>query len=161
MSRRPSLHNPFQPQVVVDIYSDSRSHGPQGPARHVRIPQAASQGGGAIARSEDGLRCVVAGKDCAWRLLATFLVLTFAPALRILRVSEPGVTQTTEHKTAVGRGGYRLDASRNLWAGSGLKIDSASTDVVWGHGSMYLIPECHSDTRMIPKPTIKTSITRY
>ncbi len=64
MSRRPSLQAPFQPPVV-EIFSDSRTHGPGGPSRHVRIAQAASQGGGAISKSEDGLRCVVAGKDCA------------------------------------------------------------------------------------------------
>ena len=65
MSRRMSLQMPFQPPVV-EIYSDSRFHGVQGPNRHVRISQATSQGGGAIAKSEDGLRCVVAGKDCAF-----------------------------------------------------------------------------------------------
>jgi WD repeat-containing protein 24 len=40
-----------------------------------------------------------------------------------------------DHKSAVGRGGHRLDASRNLWIGSGLKMESASTDVAWGRGS--------------------------
>ena len=58
-------------------------------------------------------------------------------ALRILRVSEPGTPHSTEHKYSVGRDGYRIDLSRNLRSGSGLKIDSASTDVVWGHGSMF------------------------
>ncbi|KAJ7684907.1 hypothetical protein DFH06DRAFT_945659, partial [Mycena polygramma] len=38
------------------------------------------------------------------------------------------------HKSNVGAGGYRLDASRNMWEGSGLKIDSANTDVAWCHG---------------------------
>ncbi|KAI0686851.1 hypothetical protein BC835DRAFT_1287288 [Cytidiella melzeri] len=118
MSRRPSLQTPFQ-APIVEIFSDSRSHGPQGPTRHVRIAQAASQGGGAISKSEDGVRCVVAGKD----------------SLRILRMSEPGVPHSADHKSSVGRDGYRIDASRNLWTGSGLKIDSASTDVVWGHGN--------------------------
>ena len=41
---------------------------------------------------------------------------------------------TTEHKFAVGPGGYRVDASRNMWDGSGLKMDSASTDVSWAKG---------------------------
>jgi WD repeat-containing protein 24 len=45
------------------------------------------------------------------------------------------MAHSAEHKSSVGRGGYRIDASRNLWTSSGLKIDSASTDVVWGHGS--------------------------
>ncbi|KAI9508833.1 hypothetical protein F5148DRAFT_1192288 [Russula earlei] len=39
------------------------------------------------------------------------------------------------HKSAVGRGGHRVDASRNLWTGSGLKMESVSTDVAWGRGS--------------------------
>jgi len=30
--------------------------------------------------------------------------------------------------------GPRIEASRNFWEGSGLKIDSSPTDVVWGHG---------------------------
>ena len=58
---RPSFSGLFS---VSDIYSDSRGHGPQGPPRNVRIPRAASSGGGAIAKSEDGSRCVVAGIDC-------------------------------------------------------------------------------------------------
>ena len=54
---------------------------------------------------------------------------TAAPlqALRILKVIEPG--QCEKEKA-----GLRVDASRNFWEGSGLKIDSSSTDVVWGHG---------------------------
>jgi hypothetical protein len=55
-------------------------------------------------------------------------------ALRILRISPSSHSQKNEHKSAIGEGGYRIDASRNLWDGSGLKIDSASTDVAWGHG---------------------------
>ncbi|KAJ3511977.1 hypothetical protein NLJ89_g3787 [Agrocybe chaxingu] len=55
-------------------------------------------------------------------------------ALRIVRVSEPSQEANHEHKFAIGRGGHRIDASRNFWEGSGLKIDSASTDVAWGHG---------------------------
>ncbi|KAF8982530.1 hypothetical protein BDQ17DRAFT_1394052 [Cyathus striatus] len=100
-----TLLDPFQP------YSDSRSHGYQGPTRNVR--------GGAVAKHEDGVRCAVAGKE----------------SLRILRLTEPGETPThVEHKNAIGRGGFRIDASRNLWEASGLKIDSASTDVAWGFG---------------------------
>lgn len=59
-------------------------------------------------------------------------------ALRILRMSESSQGSTPEHKSSVGRGNHRIDASRNLWDGSGLKIDSASTDVAWGHGRMAL-----------------------
>ena len=57
----------------------------------------------------------------------------FSKALRILKVAGPeeggvrgGVTQAP-----------RIEASRNFWEGSGLKIDSSSTDVVWGHGSEF------------------------
>ncbi|OBZ65249.1 WD repeat-containing protein 24 [Grifola frondosa] len=106
---------------MPDIYSDSRSHGYQGPTRHVRLPRATTSGGGAIAKSEDGVRCVVAGRE----------------ALRIIRLSEPsssGSSTPTEHKSVIGRGGHRIEASRNFWDGSGLKVDSASTDVAWGHG---------------------------
>ncbi|KAH9941480.1 hypothetical protein B0H21DRAFT_546035 [Amylocystis lapponica] len=120
-SRRPSIHNRGSSSfsVLPEIYSDSRTHGYQGPTRHVRFPRATSNGGGAIAKSEDGVRCVVAGKE----------------SLRILRMVEPTTTGfTTEHKVGVGRGGHIIEASRNLWEGSGLKIDSASTDVIWGHG---------------------------
>jgi len=48
----------------TDLYSDSRTHGYQGPTRLVRLPRATTNGGGAIAKSEDGLRCVVVGKEC-------------------------------------------------------------------------------------------------
>lgn len=53
-----------------------------------------------------------------------------------MRVSDPEDKQyNAEHKSNVGAGGYRLDASRNMWEGSGLKIDSANTDVAWCHGN--------------------------
>ena len=55
-------------------------------------------------------------------------------ALRIVRISENSQVQNPDHKSVVGAGGHRIDASRNFWDGSGLKIDSASTDVAWGHG---------------------------
>ena len=70
MSRRPSLQHPFPQAVLPEIYSDSRLHGPQGPSRHVRIPAATTPGGGIIAKNEDGTRCVVAGRECAWQFLA-------------------------------------------------------------------------------------------
>jgi len=49
---------------LSDLYTDARLHGYQGPTRTVRLPGAASSGGGSIAKSEDGERCVVAGKEC-------------------------------------------------------------------------------------------------
>ena len=62
-SHRPSIHiNSFTP--LSDFYTDARLHGYQGPRRTVRLPGAASSGGGTIAKSEDGERCVVAGKEC-------------------------------------------------------------------------------------------------
>lgn len=45
-------------------YSDSRFHGYQGPSRTVRLPRATPFGGGSVSKSEDGLRCAVAGKEC-------------------------------------------------------------------------------------------------
>ncbi|KAG6330801.1 hypothetical protein ID866_8285 [Astraeus odoratus] len=70
-----------------------------------------------IAKSEDGMRCAVAGRE----------------SLRILRLSEPDETQSSQHRPTVGRGG--IETSRNLWEGSGLKVDSASTDVAWCSGA--------------------------
>lgn len=59
-------------------------------------------------------------------------------ALRILRMSDPGAeSSNSEHKVVIGRGGYRIDASRNMWKTSGLKIDSTSTDVVWCWGGEF------------------------
>jgi hypothetical protein len=43
-----------------------------------------------------------------------------------------------EQEFAVGKGGHGIDASPNFWEGSGLKVDSASTDVVWCHGRTNL-----------------------
>lgn len=105
----------------LTFYSDSRIYGYPGPTRNVRLSRATTTGGGAIAKCEGGSRCVVAGKE----------------SLRILRISEPSQNGlVADHKFSVGRGGHRIDASRNLWDGSGLKMDSASTDVAWGYGSM-------------------------
>ena len=53
-------------------------------------------------------------------------------------MSDPSNTHNPDHKSAVGRGGHRIDASRNFWDSSGLKIDSASTDVAWGHGGAFM-----------------------
>ncbi|KAI9433933.1 hypothetical protein H4582DRAFT_2112706 [Lactarius indigo] len=117
-SRRPSIHiNSFT--SLSDLYTDARLHGYQGLTRTVRLPRAAASSGGTIAKSEDGERCVVAGKE----------------SLRILRVSDSPNSLNPDHKSSVGRGGHRIDASRNLWNGSGLKMESVSTDVAWGRGS--------------------------
>lgn len=61
------------------------------------------------------------------------------PALRILRMSEAsisGSSSPTDHKSVTGRGGHRIESSRNFWDSSGLKVDSSSTDVAWCHGGM-------------------------
>ena len=71
-------------------------------------------------------------------------------ALRIIRVSDrptestsiftsPGPGIGTSHKSITSRSGYRVDASRNLWDGSGLKVDSALTDVGWAFGGAYYL----------------------
>ncbi|KAJ6596993.1 hypothetical protein DFH09DRAFT_1403743, partial [Mycena vulgaris] len=110
----------------ADLYSDSRTHPPQGTnarppssdaTRNVRLPRATPSGFGTMSKSEDGLRCAVAGTEY----------------LRIVRISDPDDKHhNAEHKSTVGAGGYRLDASRNMWEGSGLT--SANTDVAWCHG---------------------------
>ncbi|TFK81768.1 hypothetical protein K466DRAFT_501579 [Polyporus arcularius HHB13444] len=120
-NRRASVNNNGGFSLTLpEVFSDSREHGYRGPTRHVRLPRATTNGGGSIAKSEDGARCVVAGRE----------------SLRILRMSEvtaPSVHQS-DHKSITGRGGHRIEASRNFWDGSGLKVDSSSTDVVWCHG---------------------------
>ena len=63
--------NPFEP------YSDSRKHGYQGSSRNVRLGRVTPSGGGAIAKSEDGTRCVVAGKECRYQLLLLLSLLAF------------------------------------------------------------------------------------
>ncbi|KAG2155609.1 hypothetical protein DEU56DRAFT_315461 [Suillus clintonianus] len=117
--RRASTLNSAAPLSLIgytaDLYSDSRKHGYQGPVRNVRLHRATTNSGGTIAKSEDGLRCVVAGRE----------------SLRILRLSDPEDVINNDHKASFGRGGHRIEASRNVWDGCGLKIDSASTDVAW------------------------------
>lgn len=56
---------------------------------------------------------------------------------RILRVSGPEEPVIQGHRSSVGRGGHRVDASRNLWEGSGLKLDNANTDVAWCRGREF------------------------
>ncbi|KAF6744343.1 hypothetical protein DFP72DRAFT_929836 [Ephemerocybe angulata] len=102
-----------------DAFTDQRTHGYQGPSRYVRLGRVAPSGTASMARSEDGTRCAVAGKE----------------SLRIVRVSNPGPGQVSDHKSAIGPGGHKLEASRNFWDNSGLKVDSTSTDIAWGYGS--------------------------
>ncbi|KAJ7594255.1 hypothetical protein C8J56DRAFT_926294 [Mycena floridula] len=98
------------------MFSDSRTHF-SGPSRAVQLSRVSSLGGGAVSKSEDGLRCAVTGQE----------------SLRIVRLSDPLPSQSLDHRYAIGRGGYRIDCSRNFWDGSGLK--NASTDIAWGIGS--------------------------
>lgn len=65
-------------------------------------------------------------------------IVLYLIALRILRMSEASNSMTAEHKFSIGRGGHRIDASRNLWTSNLLKVDSVNTDVAWGHGSESL-----------------------
>jgi hypothetical protein len=61
-------------QTTLDgsnLYGDSRTYGYQGATRNVRLPRATPNGGGAIAKSPDGLRCAVTGKECQWLELQT------------------------------------------------------------------------------------------
>ena len=51
---------------LPEVFSDSRGHGYKGPTRHVRFPRATASGGGSIAKSDDGIRCVVAGRECEY-----------------------------------------------------------------------------------------------
>ncbi len=46
------------------VVSDSRFHGYNGPTRSVTLHNISSPGSGAISASQDGERCVVAGRDC-------------------------------------------------------------------------------------------------
>jgi hypothetical protein len=62
---RPSIQISSFPSSP-EPYTDARLHGYQGQTRTVRLPGAAPTGGGAIAKSEDGMRCVVAGKECVF-----------------------------------------------------------------------------------------------
>ena len=57
--------------------------------------------------------------------------LRFFEALRILKV----IAHEEDETRKAALPGPRIEGSRNFWEGSGLKIDSSSTDVVWGHGS--------------------------
>lgn len=51
-------------RTSLEPFSDSRTHGYQGPTRSVRLPRTSTTGGGAISKSEDGLRAAVTGQEC-------------------------------------------------------------------------------------------------
>ena len=132
---------PFQhPFPTIPNVADLRADGPTppdpqaGPFRIARFPRASTNGGGTIAKSEDGERCVVSGRECKLPLVFCWLsdgeTFVFLEALRILRVIMPEGDEAKKPSPL----GLRVEASRNFWEGSGLKIDSPSTDVVWGHG---------------------------
>lgn len=135
------MNNTPGPQLTINTrlhpFNYLRTEDRQEVSRFVRLARVTPPGAAAISRSEDGNRCVVTGKECR-----TFLLFIFEPdadsyvaaALRILRISSSSNSQRNDHKSVVGEGGYRIDSSRNLWDGSGLKIDCASTDVAWGFG---------------------------
>ncbi|ETW85124.1 hypothetical protein HETIRDRAFT_424556 [Heterobasidion irregulare TC 32-1] len=50
-------------------------------------------------------------------------------------LSDSSSTLPPEHKASVGHGGHRIDAGKNLWKGHTVKIDNATTDVVWGRAN--------------------------
>lgn len=77
------------------------------------------------------------GKSVSGFDLCCIRLIEGAKALRVISLTDGPTSQSPGHKSSVGRGGSRIDASRNLWEGSGLKIDSASTDIAWGRGGMH------------------------
>lgn len=127
-----SLH---RPSPSVEAFSDSRTHAHRGPSRAVTLYNASSAGGSAISKSPDGERCAVVGKDCTYTFNSAETDANFTndAAIRILRVSDGSERPASEHRYNIGKGGFRVDASKNFWSGNGLKVDSAMTDVVWCH----------------------------
>lgn len=62
---------PFQhPFPAIQSKPDLRADGPAppdpqgGPFKSARFPRASANGGGTMAKSEDGERCVVSGREC-------------------------------------------------------------------------------------------------
>ncbi|KIM74206.1 hypothetical protein PILCRDRAFT_711720 [Piloderma croceum F 1598] len=127
------------------MYTDQRTH-VSGPPRSVRLARVGTPGLSAISKAPEE-----AGRE-------RVVVVAGRESLRIIRASSPSsasqpqqstrssVADTSSssilpgqigpsQKSTTSRTGYRLDASRNLWDGSGLKVDSALTDVGWGVGA--------------------------
>lgn len=140
----PNLHDASMnhPQLSIQaslnlsgLYADSRNHVYLGPTRNARLYRATPSGGGAISKSEDGVRCAITGKECKYLgRKYPYIYLICLIALRIIHLTDGSEPLITGQKSSVGRGGHRIDASRNLWDGSGLKMDCASTDVAWARG---------------------------
>lgn len=84
----PTLQHPFP---TLPSSTDLRAGGltppdPQGgPFKSARFPRAATNGGGTIAKSEDGERCVVSGRECelsvafCWSLVDTEITVLRSP----------------------------------------------------------------------------------
>lgn len=122
-----SFTNPF------DVYSDSRTHPPPGPSRNSRLPKVTLPGGGLISKGEDG-RIAVAGRECpSLFFYSTSLPSHSSLALRILRILDSSQSTSIDPKHP-NRPAFKIESTRNLWEGSGLKIDCASTDVAWAYG---------------------------
>jgi hypothetical protein len=72
------------------------------------------------------------------------LCLWLAIVLRVIRVLAPFDATQSEpwpiSKYNIGPGGYKAEASSNWWKSSGLKIDSAFTDVCCGAGGSTIFP---------------------
>ena len=128
---------------VDEVYSDTRTRGYQGQSRYLRYPRVTSPGGGCITKSEDGVRCAVAGKECMCRSNSLQnRTNDNILALRILRISDGSLSGGSESRSNSGRAGHRVDATRNLWEGCGLKIESATTGIAWGRGRETLLFTC-------------------
>jgi len=82
--QRPLIHISSFPSSP-EPYTDARLHGYQGQTRTVRLPGAAPSGGGAIAKSEDGMRCVVAGKECLF--FGDSVCTMFSPSHRLAHIA--------------------------------------------------------------------------
>ena len=142
------------------MYTDQRTH-ISGPPRFVRQARVGTLPGlAAISKAPEeagrGRVAVVAGREymsMVWLFGLVANGVNGPTALQIICASslfQPQPQQPTRSSIADtsippslpdinhSRAGYRLDASRNLWHGSGLKVDSALTDVGWGVGGSFV-----------------------
>lgn len=121
-------------------HAQNAAHELTGPSRTAKLPRACSGGGGgSISKNEDGTKCAIAGKECTFEILFALSNQRLKgcnQALRILSVQDPF------QDGVVGDARRRITASRNFWEGSGLKLDSSSTDVAWARGSTYWHIHC-------------------